>query len=166
MALNQSRIDFIAKHRKDVIEATIGTPIFPSVKMAQMIIESSDKYGVAGNGITARLANNYFGIKANSAWTGEKMAFSTPNDGQPVNYFRVYPSAKDSVQDHTKFLQVNPRYSAVFTATTPVDQLIAIEKAGYAEGAGYAAKLAKIISDYGLEELDREAVEIKKKRIN
>lgn len=163
MALSQARKNFIALHKADVISATDGTGIFPSVKMAQMIIESSDNAGQPGNGITARKAKNYFGIKANSSWKGEKMAFNTPKDGQPVNYFRVYPTAKDSVIDHTKFLQSNPRYTkgGVFEAKSPASQALAIQNSGYAEGAGYAAMLVKIIVDYNLEELDKE--QIKKK---
>jgi flagellum-specific peptidoglycan hydrolase FlgJ len=157
MALNQARIDFIKLHQQDVIDATRGTGIFPSVKMAQMIIESSNNMGVPGAGITATQANNYFGIKANSSWTGEKKAFNTPKDGQPVNYFRVYPTVKDSIVDHTVFLQHNPRYTTagVFSAKSPADQLIALQKSGYSESPVYASSLAKIIKDYGLEELDK-----------
>jgi flagellum-specific peptidoglycan hydrolase FlgJ len=31
---------FIKKHKNEVIQATLGTGLFPSVKMAQMILES------------------------------------------------------------------------------------------------------------------------------
>lgn len=165
MALNKQRLDFIQQHKKDVIEATLNTGIFPSVKMAQMIVESSNSLGVAGQGITALKARNYFGIKANTGWKGEKMAFNTPKDGQPVNYFRVYPTVKDSIKDHTDFLIKNPRYtkSGVFDAKTPFEQLSAIEAGKYAEGANYARKMAQIIKDYNLEALDREAETLKKK---
>ena len=171
MALNQSRVKFIEQHKNDVISATIGTGIFPSVKMAQMIIESSDK-GIAGGGITARKANNYFGIKANKSWTGEKMSFSTPKDAllsddakDKVSYFRVYPTAKDSIIDHTNFLKVNPRYekAGVFSAKNVPEQLQALQKSGYSQSPDYASMLAKIIRDYNLESLDSEQ-SVKKKR--
>ena len=165
MALNQERIDFIKKYRDDVVNSTLGTGIFPSVKMAQMIIESADRFGKSGKGITFVKANNAIGIKANKGWTGEKMAFNTPKDGQPVNYFRVYPSVKDSIVDHTNFLKVNPRYTkaGVFDAKSPAEQLLALQKSGYAESQTYAQELAKIIKNYALEELDKVQV-VKKKR--
>lgn len=153
---NKARLDFINKHKQEVIDATIDSGIFPSVKMAQMIIESADRNGVAGNGITARMAKNFFGIKANSGWKGKKMAFNTPKDGQPVSYFRVYETVQDSILDHTKFLKVNPRYAAVFKAQTPFAQLVAIQKAGYAENKNYAAALNQIIVNHKLTSLDEE----------
>jgi flagellum-specific peptidoglycan hydrolase FlgJ len=164
MAKNQLRIKFIEQHKNDVINATLGTGLFPSVKMAQMILESSDRNGVPGNGITARLAKNFFGIKANTGYTGKKMAFNTPKDGQPVNFFRVYETAKDSVADHSKFLKVNSRYAkaGVFKATTPEMQALSLQKAGYAEGANYAGMLMQIIKDYNLTALDEDS---KKKSI-
>ena len=100
---------FIQKHAADVIRSVQGTGIFPSIKMAQMIIESSGKdengkFGI-GKGLAVRKANNYFGIKADKGWKGEKVALNTPKDGKPVNYFRVYPAAKDSLQDQNRFAQ-------------------------------------------------------------
>jgi flagellum-specific peptidoglycan hydrolase FlgJ len=164
--MNADRVAFIAKHKKDVIESTLDTGIFPSVKMAQMIIESANSLGQAGQGITAKApTNNYFGIKADSSWKGAKTAFNTPKDGQPVSYFRVYPSVKDSISDHTLFLKKNRRYTTagVFAAKTVADQLIALDKSGYSENPGYGAALAKMIRDYNLEELDRAQSVYKKK---
>lgn len=151
-----TRQEFIQNHTNDVLAATKGTGLFPSVVMAQMIIESADSNGVAGNGITATQANNYFGIKADSSWTGKKMAFSTPKDGQPTNYFRVYQSPVDSIADHTKFLQVNSRYPAagVFSSATPEEQIKAIAKAGYAEAPNYAQSIIDLINSNNLKSLD------------
>lgn len=159
MAGTQERIDFINRHKADVIEATAGTGLFPSVKMAQMILESADNLGRPGMGVTAVRAKNYFGIKADGSWKGAKLAFNTPNDAQPVSYFRVYSSAKDSVQDHSAFLIKNPRYAnhGVFTALNPEQQALALEKAGYAEGSNYAGKLVNLINTYNLRSLDEEA---------
>ena len=143
--------EFIDKHKNDVIRATEGTGLFPSVKMAQMIIESS-----WGKGITAKEANNYFGIKADKGWTGNKKLFNTPRDAKKQNYFRVYPTALDSIKDHTKFLQVNSRYpkGGVFSATTPEQQIRAIAKAGYAEAGKYDEAIIKLINAYNLKSLD------------
>jgi mannosyl-glycoprotein endo-beta-N-acetylglucosaminidase/stage II sporulation protein P len=156
--MSLTRQQFIDKYSQDVIDSTCGTGIFPSVKMAQMIIEGADSKGVAGEGITFRLANNAFGIKADSSWTGEKKSFNTPNDGKPVSWFRVYPSIKDSIADHTRFLQKNSRYtkSGVFTAKTPEEQTDALAKAGYSEKPypQYATALNQMIKLYNLKKLD------------
>ena len=174
MPLNQQRVDFINKHSSDVIQSASGTTFLPSLTMAQMILESSgkDENGVfgAGKAITARKANNFFGIKANSSWTGNKLAFSTPKDGKPVNYFRVYVTPLDSIKDHTKFLLENSRYkkAGVFDAKNYREQAIALQKSGYAEGSdgkggGYADSLIKLIEDYKLYELDKGKEIIEKK---
>ena len=140
---------FISKYGPDVIDAVKGTGIFPSVAMAQMILESS-----WGKGITAIQANNFFGIKADPAWTGEKKSFFTPKDGQPVNYFRVYASPEDSIKDHDSFLQLNCRYKNVFTASTPQEQAMDISNDHYAEALNYGQTLINIIKDFNLERLD------------
>lgn len=151
---------FIAKHASDVIRSVQGTGFFPSIKMAQMIIESSgrDENGkfTIGRGLAVRKANNYFGIKADARWQGTKVALNTPKDGKPVSLFRVYPSALDSLKDHTQFLMVNPRYKkhGVFSAKNPTEQAGALQRAGYSESPTYGKALLGIIKAYHLEQLD------------
>ena len=152
--------EFIKRHAPDLIRSVHQTRLFPSVKMAQMIIESSGKdangkFGI-GKGLAVRKANNYFGIKADSRWKGKKIALSTPRDGKPVNYFRVYATALDSLKDHTRFLMVNARYKAhgVFTATTPELQAEALQMAGYSESPNYSKVLRGLMTLYHLKDLD------------
>lgn len=160
--MNLTRQQFIDKYSADVIAASCGTGIFPSVTMAQMIIESADSNGVAGNGITFREANNAFGIKQGVGWTGPVKSFNTPNDGKPVSVFRVYPSIRDSIIDHTDFLIKNSRYKAagVFDAKTPEEQTQALANAGYAESSTYGQALRSeqglrtMINLYDLKKLD------------
>lgn len=146
------QIDFINKYKKSVIDATKGTKLFPSVKMAQMIIESG-----YGRDITARLANNFFGIKKGTGWKGQTIEFNTPNDANPVSVFRKYASAYDSIKDHSDFLIKNKRYekNGVFSAATPEQQVHAIFKAGYAESKKYESTLNSLIAKYNLKELDK-----------
>jgi flagellum-specific peptidoglycan hydrolase FlgJ len=156
--------DFISKHKDAVIEATYGTKIFPSVKMAQMIVES-------GWGETApvKYANNYFGIKADPSWKGDKIELNTPKDAKKKNYFRKYKSALDSIVDHSSFLIDNKRYenAGVFNAKTPEDQIKAIKNAGYAEASNYVSTLTSIINSNNLKKLDEEAKSYKpRKRIS
>jgi flagellum-specific peptidoglycan hydrolase FlgJ len=163
--MNAARVKFIQDHKHDVISSTAGTGLFASVAMAQMIIESSDSSGNPGNGKTVLAANNYFGIKADSSWTGNKVQLPTPNDAQKVSFFRAYNSAKDSVKDHTSFIQKNKRYTnaGVFAAKTPADQLVALQNSGYSESPAYASLLSQVINTYNLQELDIEQEDFKKK---
>lgn len=158
--MSQQVTDFIKRYANDVIKSVKGTGILPSVKMAQMIIESSGKdekgvFGI-GKGLAVRKANNYFGIKADKWWTGKKVALSTPKDGKPVNYFRVYTSALDSLKDHSSFLLKNSRYktSGVFTAKNPEQQVAALDRAKYSESPTYGKALLGLIKAYKLTELD------------
>jgi flagellum-specific peptidoglycan hydrolase FlgJ len=150
--------DFISKHKDGVIKASYGTGIFPSVKMAQMILESG--WGASAN---ARLANNYFGIKKGVGWTGETITLSTPKDAKKTNEFRKYKTSGDSVADHTSFLQKNKRYAnaGVFNAKTPEEQIQAIAKAGYAEANDYVPKVLSVIKSNNLKQLDEEAKKYK-----
>lgn len=152
--------DFIKKNAGDVIRSVQGTGVFPSLKMAQMIIESSGKdekgkFGI-GKGLAVRKANNYFGIKADKGWKGKKVALSTPRDGKPVSLFRVYPIPLDSMKDHTTFLLKNSRYKThgVFNAKTPEAQAEALQRAGYSESPTYSKALIGLIKAYRLTELD------------
>jgi len=152
--------DFIKKNAGDVIRSVQGSGLFPSLKMAQMIIESSGKdekgkFGI-GKGLAVRKANNYFGIKADKSWAGKKVALSTPRDGKPVNFFRVYPMPLDSMKDHTTFLLKNSRYktNGVFTAKTPEAQAEALQRAAYSESPTYSKALIGLIKAYRLSDLD------------
>ena len=156
------KTDFINKHKQEVIEATHDTGIFPSVKMAQMIIESG--WGESAN---ARLANNYFGIKKGVGWTGETISLKTPKDASKVNVFRKYATPYDSIVDHSSFLIKNKRYenAGVFKAKTTEEQIKAIADAGYAEAGDYVPKLNSIINSNNLKQLDEEAKKYKPKPI-
>ena len=152
--------DFIKRNASDVIRSVQGTGIFPSLKMAQMIIESSGKdekgkFGI-GKGLAVRKANNYFGIKADKNWKGKKVALSTPRDGKPVSLFRVYNAPLDSMKDHTDFLLRNSRYKSygVFSAKTPEAQAEALQRAGYSESPTYSRALIGLIKAYKLSDLD------------
>lgn len=158
--MSKEVIDFINKNAQDVIRSVQGTGIFPSLKMAQMIIESSGKdengkFGI-GKGLAVRKATNYFGIKADKSWKGKSVQLSTPRDGKPVSLFRVYKAPLDSLKDHTVFLLKNSRYKAngVFTARTPQAQAEALQRSGYSESPTYGKALIGLINAYHLTELD------------
>lgn len=145
-----TRKEFIKAHYQEAINATRGTGIFPETLLAMAIVESQDTgpdgINYPGLGATAKLANNYFGIKYSKAWKGKVIELATPKDKDKISKFRKYDSFEDSVKDYVKFLQENSRYtkSGVFKASDYVEQIIAIAKAGYAENPKYAAVITNV----------------------
>ena len=164
--------DFIKKYSSDVIKAAEGKNIFPSLVMAQMIIESSGKdengkFGI-GKGILARKGNNFFGVKAQKGYTGQTISLNTPNDEKKVSLFRSYPSVLDSIKDHNDFLIKNSRYkkAGFFEATNPEQQAQSLDRAFYSETTNpkskvfkstdnYSKGLISLIKAYNLKELDK-----------
>ncbi len=156
-----TRQEYILEYTPFVLYSTVGTGLFPSVMMAQAILESSDKNGVPGNSTLARIYNNHFGIKADKSWLGRKVNLKTREvlNGKTVvtgDYFRVYDHELQSFNDRVQFLLRNKRYASagVFRAKTPDQQATCLQLAGYATDPEYAAKVISIVVKYGLEELD------------
>lgn len=149
-----TRSEFISKVGNYTTE--VGTGVFPSVVLAQAILESDN-----GNSALASKHNNYFGIKADPSWTGQKVNMQTGEvfNGERVTigaWFRVYKNPGESFRDHSKFLKENPRYqkAGVFKASTPEAQADALQKAGYATDPKYAWKLKSIIAGSNLKRFD------------
>ncbi len=156
-----TRNEFIMKWSQAVIAACNGTTLFPSLFMAQMILESSDSNGVPGGSKLSRIYNNYFGIKDSKDWKGRTVNLKTGEVFNGVSTtinddFRVYDSVEDSIKDRVKFLQQNPTYikHGVFTAKTTFLQAQALKDAGYATGPNYVSVLTSIINDNNLISLD------------
>lgn len=149
---------YIADFGDAAIAGTKGTNLFPSVKMAQAILESN-----IGKSGLAKQHNNHFGIKKGTGWKGQTATMKTREviSGKNVmvdQAFRKYESATDSFKDHTSFLTKNKRYTdaGVFSAETPELQAKALQKAGYATDPNYAQALINIINGYGLKQLDEK----------
>ncbi|MDQ3073448.1 MAG: glucosaminidase domain-containing protein [Bacteroidota bacterium] len=157
-----TREDYIRKFSNAVLNSVRGTTIFPSVKMAQAIIESSDQGGNAGESKLASFFNNHFGIKANGLWKGKKAFMKTRevDNGQNViieDTFRVYTNPESSFHDHTLFLTKNRNYTeaGVFNAMTPEAQADALQRGRYATDPRYAYTIKKIIERHNLKALDQ-----------
>lgn len=154
--MNKEVAAYIAKFGQDAIDGTTGTNLFPSVKMAQAILESN-----IGKSELAKLHNNHFGIKKGIGWKGQIATMKTREvlKGKTVYVdapFRKYASAVDSFRDHTNFLRNNKTYArnGVFAAATPEAQAHALKAAGYATDPNYAQALINLINGYGLKQLD------------
>jgi len=119
-----------------------------SIILAQGIFESG-----YGNSDLARNANNHFGIKCHSTWTGAKYF---KDDDKKDECFRSYENAMDSYRDHALFLKNGKRYASLFD----LDQsdykgwAHGLKKAGYATNPKYADKLIKLIEDNELYHYD------------
>lgn len=159
-----TRAEYIAKYGKYAIESTKGKGLFPSVLMAQAILESSDANGVPGASTLAKQYNNHFGVKADKSWKGKSINLKTREvfDNKSViikDGFRVYENPLQSFIDRNEFLARNSRYktAGVFVAKTPEEQAEALQRAGYATDPNYANTLKALIRTLKLKELDEQA---------
>ena len=152
--------DFFAKYA-DYAEQTqnlFGVPA--SITLAQAALES----GWGTSGLTVK-ANNFFGIKASSDWKGETYSAVTVEylNGVRVEnvnaLWRKYSSAKESFNDHAKFLLKFSRYKKLFSL--PVSDYkgwaVGLQSAGYATDPLYSAKLINMIQQYELMKYDAAA---------
>ncbi|MEI6574802.1 MAG: glucosaminidase domain-containing protein [Bacteroidota bacterium] len=149
--------DFLNTYGDSIVMGTEGFKLFPSVKAAQMALETSWGEKIKGN--------NAFGIKAAGAtspyWKGKTIEFSTTEYINNIKtavtaVFRNYASLGDSIADHSYFLAQNKRYTDVLKATTPEDQAKALQAAGYATDPDYASKLISIINSNNFKVLDQK----------
>lgn len=119
-----------------------------SITLAQGILESA-----AGFSKLAMKANNHFGIKCGNDWTG---ATIKAHDDRQNECFRKYKTAKESFDDHSKFLATRTRYADLFklNITDYKAWAYGLRNAGYATDPKYAQKLIKIIEDFDLHQYD------------
>lgn len=115
-----------------------------SITLAQGILESQ-----SGESMLATKANNHFGIKCKTEWTGEKIY---KDDDEKGECFRVYPSAAESYKDHSDFLKFRPYYAELFKLDIADYEGWAkgLKKAGYATDPAYPQKLIKLIEENNL----------------
>ena len=151
-----ARLEYIKGFTGAVIKAAKGTGLFPSLFMAQAILESGN-----GQSSLAKKYNNHFGIKASRGWKGKVIDMKTREvfDGKDVyikDGFRWYNNPNDSFKDRVAFLKNNSRYTkhGVFSAKTPEAQADALQRAGYATDPNYSNTLKWLIKKYNLKALD------------
>ena len=143
-----SREEYIRRYKGLAVEEMDIYGIPASIKMAQALLESDN-----GNGRLAREANNHFGIKCKSTWTGATISHDDDAAGE---CFRKYASVEDSYRDHSEFLDRSERYQDLFKLD-PLDYkgwAYGLKQAGYATNPQYAELLIKIIEDNRLYLLD------------
>ena len=147
--------NFINKLAPLAVEDYKTSKVLPSLTIAQAVLESG-----WGESELAVKANNLFGIKADSRWTGKiyntetKEYYNNSNIPTAINAnFRSYDSWEGGVKDHSEFLQAD-RYSKVINAKDYKTACEEVYKAGYATDPNYTSKLIKLIEDYNLHQYD------------
>ncbi|HOI31254.1 MAG: glucosaminidase domain-containing protein [Bacteroidales bacterium] len=144
--------EYIKTYKTIAIEKMREYKIPASITLAQGILESG-----SGNSNLARKANNHFGIKCHTGWTGKKYYM---DDDEKNECFRSYRKAEESYHDHSLFLTQRSRYADLFKLriTDYKGWAKGLSKAGYATNPRYPELLIRIIERYDLAAYDKEAL--------
>jgi Muramidase (flagellum-specific) len=156
--MSASASTFIARIAPIAVQLRIeGSPIFPSVRIAQSGLETGWKIPAW---------NNLGGYKVGSGkltpyWRGKIVTKGTWEvyDGRRSDVtaaFRAYDSVEDFFRDQDLLFN-NARYARVRTARTPEEQADMLQACGYATDPQYAGKIVAIINNYELRKFDEEA---------
>lgn len=144
---NAAFLAYIENHKAMAIEQMKRYHVPASITLAQGILESA-----AGTSYLAIAANNHFGIKTGSTWTGP---WVTKDDDKNQEKFRKYGSVAESYEDHSRFLQ-KQRYASLFDLD-PADYkgwAYGLKAAGYATNPQYPTRLINLIETYDLAQYD------------
>lgn len=149
-AQNSAKIDipaYVERFAEVAVSHMIEHGIPASITLAQGILESA-----AGTSELATQANNHFGIKCHD-WQGETYTYDDDAKGE---CFRKYADARESYEDHARFLKNRPRYAGLFTLDKMDYKAWAhgLKGAGYATLPTYAEKLIGYIEKYQLYKYD------------
>ena len=146
-------IQFYVDNFKEIAKNNMKTHGIPaSITLAQGILESG-----AGKGKLAQSANNHFGIKCHTGWTGESVKH---DDDAAQECFRKYQHPSESYRDHSLFLTSKPRYSSLFKLDKGDYESWAkeLKSAGYATDVKYPDKLIGLIERFELYKYDNEVL--------
>ncbi len=115
-----------------------------AITLGQGILETE-----AGLSELMTQANNHFGIKCKSDWTGDKFLHT---DDAPNECFKRYSCAAESYKDHSDYLHRNQRYAKLFSLsiTDYKRWAVCLRQCGYATNPQYAQQLIKIIENFNL----------------
>lgn len=138
---------YVNQYKDLAIEQMLKYHIPASITLAQGILESR-----GGMSDLALKGNNHFGIKCHD-WTGPTMHHDDDALGE---CFRVYNNARQSYEDHSKFLSGRQRYRSLFSLDVKDYRGWArgLKNCGYATSPTYAESLIKLIETYDLHQYD------------
>lgn len=139
-----------------------GSPILPSVRIAQALLETGGKIHEWNNLVGYKVG----GGKPNGIWKGRSVSTKTWEvyDGVRVDgvqaHWRAYDCIEDCFRDQDLLFQWS-HYDRVRAAQTPQEQTEMLRVCGYATDPEYTKKLRGLIASYSLEQYDKEAEEVK-----
>jgi uncharacterized FlgJ-related protein len=147
---SNAKKEYVTTWSDIAVEQMMLYKIPASITLAQGILESG-----SGTSKLATEGNNHFGIKCHG-WTGKAMYLDDDEKGE---CFRVYESAKESYEDHSKFLTDNKRYNALFDLeiTDYSSWANGLKAAGYATNPKYADQLIALIEELDLSSYDNQS---------
>lgn len=154
-----SRASFIAAVAPVAVKVRIdGGPLFPSVSVAQTILETGGKIHPWNNIVGYKVGSG----KQTPYWSGKAVRKGTWEvyGGRTVQTsadFRAYDSIEDCLKDQALLFLNNSRYRRVVVARTPEEQAAMLKECGYATDPQYAGKIMSIINSYGLKKYDEVA---------
>lgn len=148
-------LEYIERFKAIAIQEMNSYGIPASITLAQGLFESG-----SGNSELAKVANNHFGIKCGSTWTGESYY---KNDDNENDCFRVYNNPEESFRDHSEFLK-KKNYARLFELDKNDFNgwAYGLKACGYATNPKYPQLLLNIINKYQLNQYDRPEGEIAK----
>ncbi|WP_017446313.1 flagellar assembly peptidoglycan hydrolase FlgJ [Gayadomonas joobiniege] len=144
--------DFVRQLLPVASEVTKNSPISAVAMVAQAALETGwgQKMIKTASGENAL---NFFGIKADGRWQGDKAVVGTLEYRNGIAKtekaaFRAYQSPQESMQDYLAFIQNSPRYqNAVAQSGNETEYFKALQQAGYATDPEYANKIINILKD-------------------
>jgi len=144
---------YIANFSAIAMEEMRKYKIPASITLAQGILESG-----SARGRLAVEANNHFGIKCHTDWTGDKIYH---DDDRSQECFRKYTRAEESFEDHSEFLTERKRYEDLFNLDEDDYRAWAkgLRAAGYATDRRYPEKLIDLIERFQLYKYDEIVLE-------
>lgn len=140
---------YVETYKDLAISEMNRTGVPASITLAQGMIESD-----YGRSSLAVRANNHFGIKCHTDWTGRKFY---QDDDRRNECFRNYNNPEESFRDHSDFLVSGSRYDFLFDLDVQdyVSWARGLKKAGYATNPDYAEMLIRKIEEFNLNQYDR-----------
>lgn len=140
---------FIQKYATVATREMYRSNMPASIKLAQLIHESQ-----WGKSELTLKANNGFGMKASSKWTGK--IYEKKDDEKGLSKFRHYETLEASIVDHTNHIKNSARYAELqkLPRTDYKAWANGLQKCGYATNPKYAQFLIAIIEEYKLNRFD------------
>ncbi|MCM1508802.1 MAG: glycoside hydrolase family 73 protein [Ruminococcus flavefaciens] len=152
--LSRKQLDFIEKLGSSAQKNYSKYGILPSMTIAQAILESG-----WGESELSALYYNFFGMRADSTYTGEYVTLRTGEeiDGVMIKMdgdFRAYHSFDEGIEGYYQFITGYERYSNLIWETDYRTACYKIKEDGWATASNYSECLIDIIESYDLTRFD------------